>query len=118
MPDLSKAVLNLEDFPPGFEGVPSEAIGLGITIGSVSDEEIPLLNSFAFLSSLTFEVVFGFTIQIPDTLDRNGFDEGLRQTDFLLEGVAGFVAAFEGLSLEGNRALPGFDNIGDKSTAL
>ena len=114
--DLSGAVLNLQDFPAGFEMVPPAELGFapGTPIGGTGTVQ----SSFAFASTLPFQVVFGFTLLIPDTtIERIGFDAALREPRFLLDSLAAGLGQ-EGATIVEVDELPGTADIGEISSGL
>ncbi|OCQ94713.1 hypothetical protein BCD67_04420 [Oscillatoriales cyanobacterium USR001] len=78
--NLSKNILTLQDLPPGF----TEA-----EVGSLKNEltqnkDFKPESVFAYQKNddKNFQLILGFTMQIPTQLDQNSFDNYLRQGDF------------------------------------
>lgn len=113
LPDLSDAVLTLDDLPPGFAVMPPEQLGL--TPEDLSGEGFEAESVFTFLEPSTFQLIMGFTILVPDTIQQAGFDLALRNPEFLLNQFAGGMGATAVIE---QQALPDLDDIGDASTGL
>ena len=113
LPDLSGAVLMLDDLPPGFAAMPLEQLGL--TPKDLSGEGFEAESVFAFLEPSTFQLIMGFTLLVPDTIQQAGFDLALRNPEFLLNQFIGGMGATDVVE---QQALPDLDDIGDASTGL
>jgi hypothetical protein len=99
--------------PAGFEEMPLGQMGLSKE--ALSQENFEIESLFAYLDSSTFQIVLGFTLLIPDQLERAGFDMALRNPDFLLNLLAGSMGDVDVIEKE---ALPGMDDIADASAGL
>lgn len=112
-PDLSDAIITLQDLPSGFEEIPPAEFGL--TKETMSQGLFKVESLFTFLDAEHFEIIMGFTTLLPTKIDQSGFDLSLGQPDFLLnmfiEGMGEFDILEKG-------EITGLDNIGDKSVGL
>ena len=113
LPDLSDAVLTLDDLPPDFADMPLEQLGL--TPEDLSGEGFEAESVFAFLEPSTFQLIMGFTLLVPDTIQQAGFDLALRNPEFLLNLFVGGMGATEVVE---QQELPDLNNIGAASTGL
>ena len=113
LPDLSEAVLTLDDLPSSFTEMSLEQLGL--TPEDLSGEGFEAESFFAFLEPSAFQLIMGLTILVPSTVERAGFDLALRNPDFLLNLFVGGMGATEVVE---KQELPGLDDIGDASTGL
>jgi hypothetical protein len=112
-PPTSRAVLTLEDLPPGFEEVPATMLGdLGAQLG---EQGLPVEAVYAFLNLETIEVVMGFTIAVPERMDQAGFDVMAANPEIL----ASFIGM--GMGSEGEpefEPLAGLDGVGDSAVGV
>ncbi len=113
LPDITGAILTLDDLPAGFQEMPLGQAGLSKEALSQGDFQVESL--FAYLDSNAFQIVLGFTLLIPDQLERAGFDLALRNPDFLLNLLAGSMGDVDVIEKE---ALAGMDDIADASAGL
>jgi len=112
-PDLSQAVLTIEDLPSGFEAIALEEIG--ITKDDLSNNEFKVESTFAFLEPKNFEFILGFTTLLPSRIDQAGFDLALRNPEFLAESL---LQGMGGTEILEQNTLPHLNNIGDASAGL
>jgi hypothetical protein len=112
-PDLSGAVLTLEDLPSGFEAMSLEEFGM--TEEDLSGDDFTVESVFAFLDAGNFELVMGFTTLILNRLEQTGFDMALDQPEFLMESMIGSMGSVDILKQE---ALADLDDIGDASAGM
>lgn len=113
LPDLSDAVITLQDLPSGFEEIPPATFGL--TKETMSQGQFKVESLFTFLDAEHFEIIMGFTTLLPTKIDQSGFDLALGQPDFLLNMFIGGMGEFDILE---KGEITGLDNIGDKSVGL
>jgi hypothetical protein len=112
-PPTSGVVLTLEDLPPGFTEMPETMMGdLGAQLGG---QGLQVEGVYAFLNLEAVEVVMGFTVAVPGTLDQAGFDVLAANPELL----AGFVGV--GMGAEGEpefEPLTGLEGIGDTAVGV
>lgn len=108
-----QALLRLEDLPDGFESVPPAEFGL--EEGQTFAEGITIGDAFAYIEPNRFEVIFGFTMALPQRLDQVGFDAGLERPEVLIDGLVAGMGSTEYRDVE---VLEGVDQIGDKSSGI
>lgn len=106
-PDLSEAVLTLDDLPAGFEVLPPDEIGFKPE--DLSGEDFTVESTFAFFEAKHLEFVMGFTTLLLTGLDRVTFDAGLYHPDFMAKLLG------EEIKATNIKELPGLDDIGDVS---
>jgi hypothetical protein len=84
----SSAILTLQDLPPGFTAIEVESLKNQL----IKEKEFKTENIFAYQKSddKQFQVILGFTMQIPTRIDQAGFDSSLRQGDFTKAFIEGF----------------------------
>ncbi len=109
-PDLSEAVLTLEDLPPGFEAIPPDEFGF--TKEDLSQEDFTVEETFIFMEAEHFELIMGFTTLVSTRIEQAGFDAGLRRSDFLM---GAFIEGMGEADILEEEELSGLDDIGDAS---
>jgi len=112
-PDISKAVLSLEDLPSGFEEISLDAFGL--TKEDLSGDDFRIESIFTVMGTEPFELVMVFTTLLPTRLDQAGFDVSLSQPDFLMESFVGGMGAIDILE---QKELAQLNDIGDASAGV
>lgn len=112
-PDLSEAVLTLDDLPPGYIVLPLDE--LGISMDDLGGDDFDFESAFAFLETTNFEIVMGFTTLLLNALEQAGFDFVLNYPEILLESMATGMGA---TGISKREELVGLDDIGDNSVGL
>lgn len=111
---LPEGVLNVADFPKGFEQFsPAE---FDLAKGTQLFEGFTIDDSFAFGSADPFEFVYGFFSSILSRSDQIAFDVSLSQEEFVFSAFAA-GAAEEGVTIIDRRVLF-IDNLGEASVGL
>jgi hypothetical protein len=87
-PNLSKAVLTLQDLPPGFTQVSSIEDGFKNRMRQQNGLKPESVFAFQKIDRQQFQLVLGFTIQGPVEIDRASFDNYFRKSDFAQSFVA------------------------------
>ena len=113
LPDISGAVLALDDLPPGFEEIPPEEFGLSKE--DMSDDEFVVENIFLFMQVEPLELIMGFNILFPNKLDQLSFDVALTQPELFMES---FLMAFELGDGNDIKELPDLAIYGDASAGF
>ena len=112
-PDLSAAVLRLEDLPAGFE---EERVDKTQFEGLPGAETSGQQASFAFMRDSPLQMITGVTLLLPTGADRAEFDEML---PFLLQGLALGISVEAGETGEAEfEPIEGMEDIGDASGAI
>lgn len=112
-PDISGAVLTDQDFPPGFEEMSPDELGL--TREDLSGDDFKVESFFAFLEAEHFQIVMGSTTLLLTRLDQAGFDVFLSQPESLTNSVVQGMGATEILE---QGELAHLDDIADASAGL
>jgi hypothetical protein len=112
-PDLSGAVLTLDDLPPGFIAIPLDE--LGVSIDDLGGDGFEFESVFVFMDAANFEFVMGFTTLLLTGLNQAGFDVALSHPEFIIEALAPGMGA-TGISEQ--EELANLDDIGDASAGL
>jgi hypothetical protein len=113
-PDYSKAVLTLDDLPPGYEVIPSSDFDTE-SLEAESGGAYKYETVFMFVEPENFDILMGVTMLITSTFEQSSFDRMMANPELLL---AMFGMDFAGSEITGKQPLPGFDNIGDSSTGM
>lgn len=113
LPDISGAVLTLNDLPPGFEEIPPEEFGLSKE--DMSDDEFIVENIFLFMQVEPLELIMGFNILFPSKLDQLSFDVALTQPELFMDS---FLMAFELGDGNDIKELPDLAIYGDASAGF
>lgn len=113
-PDLSKAILTLQDLPSGFKDMSAEAESLKKQLNN--EKEFKAESVFAFQKSdeKQFQLIVGFTMPMPTRIDQASFDTSIRQQDFAQEFLKGLNEGSKG-DFANITPLPLGQNIGDAS---
>ena len=112
-PDISSAVLTLEDLPAGFEEISTDEIG--ITEADFSEEALQPEEIFIFLNSENFQMVFGFNFLLTKTLDRAAFDVAISQPEISLPAM---VNGMGSENVQDEKIIDGFEDIGDAQVGM
>jgi hypothetical protein len=112
-PDLSSAVLKLEDLPPGFEEF--TLADMGMTLDDFSDENFQPEEVFIFINSQDFQMVFGFNFLLTNKLDRAAFDVGISQPDVTLPAL---INGMGSENVQDEKILEGFEDVGEKRIGM
>ena len=107
-PDISSAVLTLDDLPSGFEGFSPEE--MGISMNDFSDEEFQPEDVFIFINSQDFQMVFGFNFLLTERLDRTAFDIGMSQPEITIPAL---VDGMGSENVQDEKLLEGLEDIGE-----
>lgn len=110
LPDISRAVVKLDDLPSGFEEIPPEELGL--TNEALSGEEFQAETLFAFLEPDRLEFVIGSTTLLLTRLEQAGFDIALARPEALTDS---FVEGFGATDIVEQAELDQMSGIGDAS---
>jgi hypothetical protein len=86
-PDISSAVLRMEDFPAGFEEFTMEEMGM--TSADFENETFSPEHDFTFLNIQNIQMVFGFNFLLTEKLDRASFDMAVSQPDITIPAFVG-----------------------------
>lgn len=113
-PDLAKAVLTLQDLPPGFKNMSGEAESLKNELNN--SNEVKAENVFAFQKNddKQFQLLVGFTMPMLTRIEQASFDSSIRQQDFAQEFLKGLNEGSQG-DFSNITSLPMGENIGDAS---
>ncbi len=125
----SAATLTLEDLPPGFQPLPPalvsqlasqfQAFSQQLAPGSLNPE-----NFFAFVNPATFQVVLGFTGDVPEPSEQLNFDTNLQKLDDpqaqkqVIELLTEKLQEFGGIQIEDYASLPEMKTLADASAGM
>lgn len=112
-PDISSAVLTLDDLPPGFEAFSPEE--LGMSMDDFSDETFQPEEVFIFINVQDFQMVFGFNFLLSSKLDRVAFDAGVSNPETT---IPAFVSGMGSESVQDEKLLEGLEDIGEKQIGM
>lgn len=107
-PDISSAILRLDDLPSGFEEINLEEIGM--TLDDFSNETFQPEEAFLFINMRNFQMVFGFNFLLIENLDRAAFDLGMSQPERTLPAL---VDGMGPENVQDEKILDGIEDIGD-----
>lgn len=114
LPDISGAVLTLEDLPPGFEELRPEELGLETE--DLSEGGLAIQNATVFLDVDNFTFLMGFNALLGTPLERAGFELLLDDPDLLLDS---FVSGMGNAEVLEREELPELRNaVGESSTGV
>ncbi|MCI0441283.1 MAG: hypothetical protein L0177_19445, partial [Chloroflexi bacterium] len=110
----SSELFTLADLPGGFQE--TSPASMGLAPGTELYENLTIDESFAYISVLSSQFVFGSTASVPDQVTQAGFDIALGQPDFIIDLIATRIIG--GATVTEQAALPALDAIGDASSGL
>lgn len=87
-PDLSKAVLTLQDLPPGFTQESSQEDKFRKQMSQQKGFQPETVFAFQKIDSQQFQLVLGFTLLAPVEIDRASFDAYFPKSEFAQNFVA------------------------------
>lgn len=110
--DLSNLVLTLQDLPPGF----TELSSVATLKNKLQNSGLKAESVFAYQNSddKEFQLLMGFTIQLPNRIDRARFDADIREGNLAKEFSKSFSSDRE-LEFTNVTPLTLQDNIGEIS---
>ena len=125
----SAATLTLEDLPPGFQQLPPtlisqlasqfEAFSQQLAPGNLNPE-----NFFAFVNPATFQMVLGFTGDVPEQSEQMNFDTNLQKLDDpqaqeqVVDLVTEKLKEFGGIQVENYALMPEMKTLADASAGM
>jgi hypothetical protein len=125
----ASSTLALEDLPPGFTALPPElsaslasrlqALNAQLPTGNLKPE-----NFFAFVNPKSFQIVLGFTGQLPNETQRVEFDTSLKQLQQpdvqkrTLSLLQEKLKTFGEVKVTEYRGMPELNNLADTSTGF
>ena len=113
LPDLSEAVLELEDLSEGFEAInPAE---FGFTTDSFQQVDLAVESLFAYLNREQFTFVMGFAVLMPAPILQVAFDLALQDPKLVIESL---LQGFGQIELSGLDSLTDLPPIGNTSAGL
>ncbi len=107
-PDISSAVLTLDDLPVGFEEFTLEE--LGMSMADFSGEGFQPEHIFVFVNTKKFQMILGFNFLLTDKLDRVAFDLAVSQPELTLPAL---VKGIGTENVRDEKLLEGMEDIGD-----
>lgn len=112
-PDLSAYVLELEDFPPGFEELTLEELGL--TMDDFNNEGFEPEQVFVFVNPRQFQMVIGFNFLLTDRLNRISFDAVASDPELFLPA---FVSGVGPENVSEVKVMTGMEDIGEMQIGI
>ncbi|MCC3436312.1 MAG: hypothetical protein JGK24_29115 [Microcoleus sp. PH2017_29_MFU_D_A] len=112
--DLSGLVLTLQDLPAGFTEMPPASLK---RMGTGTPDFKPA-SVFGYQKSddQQFQIVMGFTTQLPNAIDRSQFDAGVREEKVAQEFSKGLNSSNKEFNFANATPLSLEDKIGDVSS--
>jgi hypothetical protein len=111
--DLSNLVLTLQDLPAGFVEMPPATLkGMGT---GTPDFKPASVFGYQKSDAQEFQIVLGFTTQLPNAIDRAQFDAGVREERVAQEFSKGLNSTNKEFNFANATALSLEDKIGDVS---
>lgn len=107
--DPDKITLNLSDLPDGFEIVDPDDLGLNENLSLLQLEPSA---TFSFVNGDQFEIIFGFTTILKNSLERSQFDLNFTDQESFNEDL---VFLFSDMGEAEVETLAGLENIGEKA---
>jgi hypothetical protein len=112
--DLSNLVLTLQDLPPGFVEMPPATLkrmGTG-----TADFKPASVFGYQKSDAQEFQILLGFTTQLPNAIDRAQFDAGVREEKVVQEFSKGLNSSNKEFNFANATPLSLEDKIGDVSS--
>jgi hypothetical protein len=128
-PASSNIKLTLEDLPAGFQELPPEvaaaiASNLEILRQQLTQANIKPENFFAFVNQENFQIVLGFTGNMPSEPDRAKFDASLQEMQNpeaqqkMLSLLRERLKGYQGLEVVEYKSLPELNSLGNASSGM
>lgn len=128
-PASSNIKLTLEDLPAGFQELPPEvaaaiASNLEVLRQQLTQANIKPENFFAFVNQENFQIVLGFTGNMPSEPDRANFDASLQEMQNpeaqqkMLSLLRERLKGYQGLEVVEYKSLPELNNLGNASSGM
>jgi len=125
----SAAILTLEDLPPGFQQLPPALVSqLASQFKAFSQQLAPgdlnPDNFFAFLNPATFQVVLGFTGDVPEQSEQINFDTNLQKLEDpqaqeqVVDLLTEKLNEFGGIQIENYAPIPEMKTVADASAGM
>ena len=112
-PDISSAVLTLDDLPPGFEE--SSLEDLGMPVDDSRDENFQPEDVFVFINTQDFQMVFGFNFLLTEKFKRATFDIGISQPEITLPAI---VNGMGSENVQDEKILEGLEDVGEAQIGM
>ncbi|WP_449416830.1 hypothetical protein [Phormidium nigroviride] len=113
-PDLSQAILTLQDLPPGFKDMSDQAESLKKQLNSEKNFKAESVFAFQKSDDQQFQLIVGFTMPMLSRIEQASFDSSIRQQDFAQEFLKGLNEGSQG-EFSNITSSPMGENIGDAS---
>ena len=126
---LSAATLTVEDLPTGFQQLPPvlvsqfagqfEAFSQQLALGNLNPE-----NFFAFVNPATFQVVLGFTGDVPEQSEQMNFDTNIQKLndpqtqEQMVDLLTEKLKEFGGVQIENYASMPEMKTVADASAGM
>lgn len=128
-PASSNIKLTLEDLPAGFQELPPEvaaaiASNLEVLRQQLTQANIKPENFFAFVNQENFQIVLGFTGNMPSEPDRANFDASLQEMQNpeaqqkMLSLLRERLKGYQGLEVVEYKSLPELNSLGNASSGM
>jgi hypothetical protein len=128
-PSSAQATLTLQDLPPGFTELPPQITAeIASRFDSIRQElgqgNLKPENFFAFVNQQNFQIVLGFTGNIPNQPEQVNFDtsvEQLRQPEVqqrMMSLLQEKLKNFGGIKVTQYQGLPELNNLANVSTGV
>ncbi|MFE1748173.1 hypothetical protein [Coleofasciculus sp. H7-2] len=128
-PASSDVKLTLEDLPAGFQELPPDvaveiASKLDVLRQQLTQANMKPENFFAFVNPENFQIVLGFTGNMPNQPEQAKFDAGLQEMQNpqkqqqMLSLLRERLKAYQGLEVVEYKPLPELNNLGNASGGM
>lgn len=112
-PDISSAVLNINDLPAGFEEYTLE--DMGMSLDDFSNESFQPENVFIFINMQEFQMVFGFNFLLTNMIERAAFGAGVSQPDITFPAIVNGIGS---VNVRDEQLLDGLEDIGEEQIGM
>ncbi|MBD1877926.1 MULTISPECIES: hypothetical protein [unclassified Coleofasciculus] len=128
-PASSEVKLTLEDLPAGFQELPPDvaveiASKLDVLRQQLTQANMKPENFFAFVNPENYQIVLGFTGNMPNQPEQANFDAGLQEMQNpqkqqqMLSLLRERLKAYQGLEVVEYKPLPELNNLGNASSGM
>ena len=113
MPDLSDAIITLQDLPQGFTEVSPSTFGTSKEM--LSYGEFKVENLFTFMNNQPFQLIMGYNALLPTQFEKTSFDVALNNPDFMMDM---FISEMGEAEILERKELTYLNDIGDTSAGF
>jgi hypothetical protein len=128
-PTSTAATLTLKDLPPGFTELPPELSSvlssrLEVLTQQLGQANLKPENFFAFVDPQDFQIILGFTSQLPNQPEQASFDTSVQQLQQpevqqrMMSRLQESIKSMGPIKVTEYKTLPGLNDVANASTGI